>query len=64
MSDADFYRAYEEMAEHGHCDGAGGCEYVRVLREWNELGRPAGVKPFIRARANIASTPQGDTGLN
>lgn len=51
-TDEEFYAAYEALAEQGHCDGAGGGEYERVLAEWNQLGRPTPLATFIRRRAN------------
>jgi hypothetical protein len=47
-----FHLAYERLASEGHCDSAGGMEYKRVRRQWEEAGRPEDIDSFIKAKAN------------
>jgi len=48
----DFIRAYQSTAKRGQSDEVGGCEYERVLQEWIDAGKPAGIKAFVREAAN------------
>lgn len=59
-----FDRAYARLAEKGTCDGAGGAEYTRVRREWEAMGRPAGVEHFIAVRANVPARGEGRELMN
>lgn len=47
-----FDLTWRGLSQLGHCDAAGGAEYLRVFAEWNMLGRPTHVAAFIRATAN------------
>lgn len=54
MSENDdaFWKAYSWLADEGSVDSSGGAESIRVLKEWNEAGRPKAVFAFILRRAN------------
>ena len=51
----EFARAWHALERLGMCDGAGGMEYRRVLKEWRQIGRAASMLAFIRRRANLLS---------
>lgn len=46
-----FCDVWEMLAEAGYCDSIGGAEYDRIVREWNDAGRPE-PETFIVQRAN------------
>lgn len=49
-----FDAVHSQMAKLGMCDGTGGVEYSRVLRQWNDAGRPAAIAEFIYRKANVS----------
>lgn len=59
MSTAEFLALYAALAEHGHCDSAGGMEYRRVVDEWLQAGRPEDAVNFIKRRANVFPAADG-----
>lgn len=52
-----FEQAWKRLARFGRCDGLGGAEYRRVLREWIEAGWPRRIENFIMLRARLAAPP-------
>ena len=49
---AGFRMAWIASAQDGLCDGEGGMEHRRVVREWVEAGRPLPAAAFIVQRAS------------
>lgn len=52
LTQQHFWEAYKRLSQDGHCDGAGGAEFRRVLEEWKAAGCPEAMDDFIKARAN------------
>lgn len=57
---ADFFDAYESLANEGKADSVGGGEFRRVLSEWVRAGCPANVSEFIYCRASAIPMKVGD----
>ncbi len=47
----EFYHTYNRLAMIGVCDSAGGMEYRRVRKQWEDAGKPPNVVKFIKANA-------------
>jgi|HubBroStandDraft_3_1064219.scaffolds.fasta_scaffold01389_5 hypothetical protein len=53
----DFRRVWRNLADEGQCDAIYSSEYRRIVREWYEAGRPAGLRSFIAVRASSPPPP-------